>query len=377
MRHTLLTLAALLWASATPLAAQATGQQAQAKSEWLISERTALLKLAGVGFPTEPGGLAITDTRDFSHPGEAIDAAILYESGDRQVFATAYVYLPGLAHSGIAALATDWSIRSNSTSPVQALGSSDIRVAGVEGAAIRTAYDRYRGTLTSRAGFVKAGRYLVKLRVSGPEARRKDVDAAFDDLAAGIQVGSDKFVYPAAPVAVGPCATAETPKAARRKPASSAEVAALALFATFDGSGMIAREVAGGTTPLPSRVPTSLCSAKLSSGHLVLRAEPGPAAAFEGRTRLLVILSDGGEMLEVVETANFGHVMLHHRIGGTAILSAWDGVPANDQIERMLTGADRDATKVLATVVLRPDKGAEINIAVPPDPRLPRDHGTR
>src|SRR5688500_10595003 len=113
MHRYLLPLAALLCAPTMALQAQVTEQQAQAKSEWLVSDETALLKLARIGFPTEPGGLKITGTRDFSHPGDALDAAILYESSDQQVFATAYVYLTGLAHTGLAALATDRSIQSN------------------------------------------------------------------------------------------------------------------------------------------------------------------------------------------------------------------------------------------------------------------------
>ena len=383
MQRYFFALAALLCAPTMALQAQVAEQQQQqqqqqASSEWILSDKTALLKLAGIGLPAAPGGLKITGTRDFSHPGDALDAAILYASPDQQVFATAYVYLPGLAHTGLAALATDRSIQSNSSSPVRALGVSVIRAADADRAAIRTAYEHYRGTLTTRAGFLKAGRYLIKLRVSGPEARGSEVDAAFDDLAAGIRIGAGKTIYTAAPISVEPCTASEIGSGATRlQDVPSEKIAAIALLGTFDGAGLIAKDSGGKTTILRSRVPASLCSSQLSRGHLVLRGAAGTASAVEGRTRLVVILSDGGEMLELVDTPKLGHVLLHHRIGGTAILPTWDGVPSNDQIERMLTGADRESTKVLATVVLRPDKGDEINIAPAADPQVPTDRGTR
>ena len=87
----------------------------------------------------------VTETKDFSRPGEGLDTALLYASADKSVWATAYVFLPGLAHGGLAAIATDGSIRS--TSKGSASGGAIRRAAagGRDNVALRADYQNYLG----------------------------------------------------------------------------------------------------------------------------------------------------------------------------------------------------------------------------------------
>jgi hypothetical protein len=110
---------ALAMAAASPAAAGQAAPEAKQEQAWLRSGDSVLLVRARIAFPASPAGLELVGSTEFSHPGESLDAAVEYRSPDRAIVATAYLFYPGLAHSGIAALATDNAIRSSSPSPVR------------------------------------------------------------------------------------------------------------------------------------------------------------------------------------------------------------------------------------------------------------------
>ena len=150
---------------------------------------------------------------------------------------------------------------------------------------------------------------------------------------------------------------------------AAGEKLAEAFLGTFDGAGIEAKvDGTPETTVLPSRVPPAFCR---SDGVVVgdsripvLRSVDAAPEAVDGRTRLIVILSDSGSMLELVHLPNFKrYVLLHHDIGGTAILSGWDGVPSDAQIAGWFSGADKEATRTRAIVRHSPGKADSIEIA--------------
>lgn len=75
----------------------------------LVPARTSLLRTAGT--------LTVAQASDSRPDGG--DSNLLYRSEDGDIIATAYLYYPGLAHSGLSAYATDRGIRANSRSPVE------------------------------------------------------------------------------------------------------------------------------------------------------------------------------------------------------------------------------------------------------------------
>jgi hypothetical protein len=352
------------------------GAQTQTPSPWTQSADRVTLPQAGISFPSRPAGVSITKVLEFSAPGEGIDAAVQYRSADGAIIATGYLFYPGLPHSGLAALATDNALRSNSPSPITGGEARIVDAAGVPGAAIRMDYGNYRGGNASTAAFLKAGRWLVKLRVSGPEARKADVEAVTTALLNGVRIGNSHKVYPAAPVTVAPCAAGAGQASARMLPDPPAsDMTGIAMLGSMDGAGVEAKKKNGaGTTIMPSRVPGSFCrSGLLTVGNAqiaVLRSAASAPEAIDGRTRMLVLLSDAGGTLELVETAQAKRfLLLHHQVGGTDILSSWDGVPSDAQVQGFLTGSDEAATRTRASIRLRPGKGNEINVAAPPRPK--------
>ncbi|HEY5712304.1 MAG TPA: hypothetical protein VIT38_10445 [Allosphingosinicella sp.] len=365
----ILAIALALTAGAGQAAAQAPAPSAPPAQQteeqrWIFSDTQAALVPARIAFPRQAGTLTARRTQEFSHEGEGVDNALQYGSPDDAVFATVYVYYPGLPHAGLAAFATDEFIRVRETATRISTPMRLVPAGGIPDVAIRIDYANYRG-MASSAAFMKAGRWLVKLRVSGPEARRAEVEAAMAALLQDMRFGAMNPAMAPHLISVSDCPADSGRVAARALPdPAGAEIAAHAFLATFDGGGNPATGEDGGRRDLPPRVPDRLCVTRLHIGDNViplLRGESGAAISVDGRTMAVAILSDNGNALEVVHAANLNrYVLLYHEIGGTSLLGGFDGVPSDAQITEILTGANREGTRVRVPVRFRPNRGPEM-----------------
>jgi hypothetical protein len=347
---------------------------------WVVSDTRIASVPARIAFPRRAGVVEAQRHLEFTHQGEGLDNAVQYRSADQAVYATVYVYYPGLAHAGLAAFATDHGLR---TQPQFAATGGEMRVVDAGGrtrVAIRADYSRYRGDQASSAAWIKAGRWIVKFRVSGPEARRAEVMAAMDALLRDVQFGVANPPYPAAPLAIADCPAGSGTATARILPdPPHAELAAQGLLATFDGGGIPATEDGpdgqARRRDLPSRLPERFCRTLITTpdGPVpILRAEPGEARSIDGRTMLIISVSDTGEAFELVKADNLGgHVLLHHEIGRTTVLVRYDGVPSDAQITEMLNTRNHPATRVLVPVDLRPNEGPRMYLPGPPRSSAP------
>jgi hypothetical protein len=253
-------LAALLLISPASAAGEpaATGQAQAAPAErWARSETQISSSLAGIAFPLSAGAIRLNGARDFSNAETGIDSALQYSSADGKVIGTVYVYMPGLAHPGVTAFATEEVMRGNSPTPLRRVRSSLVPVGNVPNGAIRNDYENYR-SLFSSAAFFKTGRWMIKLRVSGPSERRAEIEAAMDALLRGARIGVKNPVLAASVLEVGNCSAGEGTKDAKALPdPAGAELAPYGFLGTFDGGGHIATAEGGARNDLPSRIPNS------------------------------------------------------------------------------------------------------------------------
>lgn len=372
----------VLIAAAPPAAQQPVPKQDQGgqRELWVRSGSQIALVPARTAFPLVAGPISFAGNREFSHEGEGIDAGLHYRSADQQVLGTVYVYLPGLSHSGLAAYATDQGIRVSSQTPVRVTRTSVVAAGNVERSAIRVEYENYRGGLASSAAFIKAGRWTVKIRVSGPQARSADVAASMDALLRGIEFGRANPPHPAMPINVSDCPAGVGQQDARSLPDPAApEMAAHAMLGTFDGGGIEATDENGARSYLPSRVPQDFClSSRAAVGTAqipVLRAAGGPPRSIDGRTRLMAVISDSGTWIEVVHAPNLNrYLILYHQIGSTALLGGYDNVPSDRQIADLLNNPAGDAARIRSSITLRPGQGPQINLpsrnSSPGSPRI-------
>jgi hypothetical protein len=333
---------------------------------WRQADGRLFFTPAAVSLPDRAGAAAMTETREFSHRGQHMDNVVQYRSSDGELIVTAYIYYPGLAHVGLAAFATDHAIRLSSESEVRTMGTRIVAAGGHPGTALRTDYGNYRNGNASSAAFIKLDRWLIKLRVTAPERRRADVDAAMSALLDGIRFEGEA-PRPAAPLETSDC-RADGSRDAQLLASDPTRILLDALVAIADGGGMTTRPRDGGAAEsLPSRVPASWCvsrRARIGDGRVPILRASGDAAAADQRSRLVAILTDSGGLVEVVEVeepARF--LLLHHQIGETALLGSFDAVPSDDQIVALLEGRDRAAARIRARARLTPGEGADLELS--------------
>jgi hypothetical protein len=321
------------------------------------------LPIADIAVPIQAGAVVAGETREFTNKGEWLDSAVVYASPDKQMHATVYVYYPALAHTGLTAIATDFFVRPQSAS---SSGAETVAAGGQDGVAIRQAYTRYRGGLASEAAYLRAGEWIVKLRVSGPQDRSAEVAATMKTLLDGLVFGKDAAPRPALPIRLVECQAASAAKPARvLGGGDEAKVMPDLVAALLDGGGNAATDERGKASVLPSRIPERLCQPEVltigDSRIALLRAPARAKGAVDGSASLIAILSDGGGFLEILEMPKQkAHVVFHHEVGKTTMLGRFDAAPSSAQVASLLQG--HDSSRVRAEIRRRPGEGDEIEI---------------
>ncbi len=347
---------------------------------WDRNESRITFRLAHLSFPVRAGSTRLSRILEASREGQGLDNALQYFSPDEQVFATIYVYAPGLPDAGLTAFMTDYAIHVQSDAGLSVLRSGIVAAGGREGVAIRLDYAGFRqNRLASSAAFMRVGRWIVKLRVSGPEARRAEVEGTMASLLAELRFEGQPLPAAAAPIVAPDCPQAPDRAA---HPLSSdgtgtMEDAILSHFLESDGTvGSVRTAEPDARQPGPHwcRSP-GFRLANMSGPTPVLRATTPGAGDDTRRSVLFALIADNGTMLEVVERRfrnRTRYVLVHHQIGRTMILGAYDAVPTDAQLADILSGRDQAGGRARATIVYQASGDSTINLLVPMDvPAMP------
>lgn len=324
---------ALGFAAPSGAAAQApaAADAAQPNAFWKVAAERVSFEPAQLSVPRRAGSAEYFETREFSRKGEGFDSALRYRSADQKVFATLYVYYPSFSHTGVQAIATDQAIRSPRSPEIRSLGTGTASAAGMPGVAVTADYENYLGDHHTKSAFLKAGRWMLKIRVTGPEERSAEVAAVMTALLDGLRFEGKIRPRPATPISAGECAPTNRPDAV------------IVADGGGDGASLAASDAAGEPAvkgpsgdekALPARVGRNWCRTMLQVGDqkmAVLQAtgkgEPGDQSA------LLVLYSDGGGVLEVVRRPKTGkYLLLHHDIAEVKVLESYDRLPSLAQI---------------------------------------------
>lgn len=181
----------------------------------------------------------------------------------------------------------------------------------------------------------------------------------------------------AAPLNISDC---EVPvaTAARPLPEDSGHIVMDSIIANFNAAGEDARDRHGRRTePLPARVGPHWCrSTRMRIGdstRLILRAAPGASGGgVGGGSAMLVPINDAGTIAELVQSEAHRFVLLYHEIGRTLVLGSYDGPLSDEQIADILSGADREGTRIRTTIVHRTNGDSDIQLSLPPEGARPK-----
>jgi hypothetical protein len=334
---------------------------------WSRSDGRIAFTPAGISLALRAGPVSFQETGEVGTPGRGLDNTVQYRSGDGEVFASLYFYLPPLAHAGLTAYTTEQGLEILSGGSLQRAAAGTVAIGGVADGAVRIDYRGYRQELASSAAFVKVGRWMVKLRVSGPENRRADVEAAMTALIASFRFeGRDR---PRAAVLLDVAGCAAAPAAPARALPDNQDTFADSLLAVFDPAGEMAQPSGASNSPLPPRFGNAWClstRARAGSQTIPILRATGPAPSGSGhvnaRTVAVAIISDSGRLVEVVQSGENRFTLLHHQIGETIVLGAYAAPPTDEQIMALLTGADREAARIRARVGLGIDGNTALEL---------------
>lgn len=151
-----------------------------------------------------------------------------------------------------------------------------------------------------------------------------------------------------------------------------AQITAHGILAVLDGAGEEARNENGSADALPSRIPAAMCvSSRIGqAGVPILRPVGEADDSPSGRTRAIVVLSDPGTLLEIVQALTTpSHVLLYHEIGSTTVLGSFDAMPSDRQIIAVLTERNHPAGRIRVPIALHPNGNTEMTLPTPPEPR--------
>jgi hypothetical protein len=326
---------------------------------WSVSGERLSFRPAQLSAPRRAAGADYFETTEFSHKGEGVDTAIKYRSADQKIFATLYVYYPSFSHSGVQAIATDQAIRSPRSPNIRSLAAGVASAAGKTGVAVTADYENYLGENYTKAAFVKAGRWMLKLRVTGPEARSAEVAAIMTALLAGLRFEGKSQPHPAAPLSTRECPATDRPDAAVA--AGGGEAATIAMA---DAAGEPAVKAAGGNRKaVPARMGRGWCRTLLQVGDqkTAVLQSTGKSRGAGAESALLVLYSDSGGVLEVVRMPKERkYLLLHHDIAEVKVLESYDALPSLAQIGRLFSGGS--PTSIRARMRLNPNGSTAVEL---------------
>lgn len=322
--------ALIMVSAALCLAVPSLARAADDAEAWTPTETAIRATTAGISLPQTIGGLSLTKSGEASNGGRAVDNYAQFLSDDGAIQATLYVYLPTYADASLAAYMTDKAIMERFGSRTRRTAYASAPVAGKADSAIRAVYDDAAdGELTTAAGFVHAGRWIVKIRVTGPTERRADVLAGLDGMLAGLVLDDPASLHRTGPARFDACPAADMRDAQLTKDAATPATIPQEVRIPRDGKDVLC--VRGSVTT--------------ADGSYDMLQQAGRSDG-----AIIVPVDDSGTVLAFdPAAAGKGYKLSIHMVGQTDLYGVYDRVPSPRQIAAILDGKDPQTAQAEAT----------------------------
>lgn len=318
------------------LTAPSIARAADDAEAWTPTENAIRANAAGISLPQSVATLSLAKSGEASNGGRAVDNYAQYLSEDGAVQATLYVYLPTYADASLAAYMTDKAIMDRFGTQTRRSAYGSVAVAGQPGTAIRAVYDDAAdGALTTAAGFVHAGRWIVKIRVTGPTERRAEVLAGMDAMLANLAVDDSASLHATMPASFAPC------------PAMEQGAARLSAIASTQAA-----------VPQDVRIPREGRDTLCVRGTVTTAQGSYDMLQQAGRSdgAIIVPVDDSGTVLSFDPAKpGAGYKLSIHMVGQTDLYGVYDRVPSAQQIAAIVDGKDPQTAQAHATAAYAAD----------------------
>ncbi|WP_375195527.1 hypothetical protein [Sphingobium sp.] len=308
------------------LSAPAFAQASEEREAWTPTATSLRADAAGISLPQTVAGLSLSKSGEVSNGGKGIDNYAQYLSDDGAIQATLYIYMPSYADASLAAYMTDKAVMERFGARTRRTAYASIAAGGRANGAIRAVYDDAAdGALTTAAAFVHAGRWLVKLRITGPTERRGEVLAGLDGMLDGLQFDHASVIHSTSPARFSDCPTNN---------AGDARMTGTSAAAPIDSA--LPRE-GSATLCIRDRVRTA------ESSYDMLQQ----AGVKDGA--IIVPVDDAGTILAFDPAkSGQGYQLSIHSVGQTDFYGIYDKVPSPRQIAQILDGKDPQTAQASA-----------------------------
>ena len=339
-RYARTVISSLLLAASLGLAGSAFA--AEDVEAWAPTQDAIRASAAGIALPQTVGGLSLTKSGEASNGGRAVDNYAQYLSEDGVIQATLYVYMPTYADASLAAYMTDKASMERFGAKTRRTAYASAAVAGQPGRAIRAVYDDAAdGALTTAAGFVHAGRWIVKLRITGPTERRAEVVASLDAMLAALRVDDVATLHATAPAARFAACPAANGAEARLTPAAAGDAAA----------------------PQDVRIPRDGKDALCVRGTVATADGTFDMLQQAGRADgpIIVPVDDSGTVLAFEPDAAKRYKLSIHMVGQTDLYGVYDKVPTPAQVAAIIDGKDPQTAQADAVAAYAADGAVTVS----------------
>lgn len=318
-------------------------------SGWTETATSAAAVKAGITVPLTAGTLRRTALSQYDKNGADLFAR--YETPDRAVQGTIFLYEPTFPDTGLAFLGTDEIIRRQWGPFTQIATDRMIPVAGVTAAERRVVYqgaNNGQTPLVIVATFMRAGSWIVAGWTTGPAERANEINQALNALLAGMTFSQDNRPRPATAI-----------KTERCEPRDRSIDAKVTRPQASDGLEFLTESRA-----LTGKMPARLCLENVEVDGDVALQIYRPVDASDGRfaTRLYALFGNSGVVVEVGESRKDpgAFYVLRHGVGRATVFGKFDREPSIGQIRALAVAPDEQPAAILQfrTTALTPEISA-------------------
>jgi hypothetical protein len=341
---------------------------------WSKTEASVSVPAAGISLPERAGSLSLRQTGEFSEGGKGIDNFAQYATPDGAIEGTAYVYLPPYSDAALTAFETGRVIKIRFGQDIALTSTSIVGSGRAADSVIRNIYDQNSDGRTTTAAFLKAGDWIVKLRVSGPKSRRAEVIGGLDALIAGLTFTEGSKPARAADLQISECPAALAKSAHKQQLASAFGTSpdpltesllqgALSTYVTKNGDGKADRLETIARNGLKSVCVRDHLTIGTSDIPIIQ-----PTGSGDTPEAVIALINDAGAMVEMhQQLLGKGYTVAYHEIGRTTAYGTFNRPLSTDQLRRLLTG-DKWEYPVVSVTTYEADGTTNTNIEITTNP---------